>query len=101
MPTRKKRFLVSSSSSAMREPPGPASIDAILELTSTLNAFERDPGVTSPRSLRSSSTAVVLSETTMPSPAQVGHLRVMTSRGPSVTFWRVISTRPSGEISTT
>ena len=26
---------------------------------------------------------------------------VITSRGPSVTFWRVISTRPSGEISTT
>ena len=41
------------------------------------------------------------SETTIPSPAQVGHLRVITSRGPSVTFCRVISTRPSGEISTT
>ena len=26
---------------------------------------------------------------------------VRISRGPSVTFWRVISTRPSGEISTT
>ena len=37
----------------------------------------------------------------MPSPPHVGHLRVMISRGPSVTFWRVISTRPSGEISTT
>ena len=50
---------------------------------------------------RSTSTAAVLSETMIPSPSQVGHLRVMTSRGPSVTFWRVISTRPSGEISTT
>ena len=43
----------------------------------------------------------VASETTMPSPPQVGHLRVMISRGPSVTFCRVISTSPSGEISTT
>ena len=37
----------------------------------------------------------------MPSPPQVGHFFVISSRGPSVTFWRVISTRPSGEISTT
>src|SRR5947208_2867419 len=37
----------------------------------------------------------------MPSPPHVGHFMVMTSRGPSVTFWRVISTSPSGEISTT
>ena len=37
----------------------------------------------------------------MPSPSQVGHFFVRISRGPSVTFWRVISTRPSGEISTT
>ena len=37
----------------------------------------------------------------MPSPSQVGQRRVRISRGPSVTFWRVISTRPSGEISTT
>src|SRR3712207_7616884 len=36
-----------------------------------------------------------------PSPSQVGHGLVMISRTPSVTFWRVISTRPSGEISTT
>ena len=70
-------------------------------LTSTLNAFEREPGVTSARSRRSMSTAAVCSETTMPSPPQVGHFLVITSRGPSVTFWRVISTRPSGEISTT
>ena len=37
----------------------------------------------------------------MPSPPHVGHLRVRISRGPSVTFCRVISTSPSGEISTT
>jgi hypothetical protein len=47
------------------------------------------------------SIANVRSETTIPSPSQVGHLRVRISRGPSVTFCRVISTRPSGEISTT
>ena len=41
------------------------------------------------------------SEITTPSPPQVGHLRVRISRGPSVTFCLVISTRPSGEISTT
>ena len=74
---------------------------ATFAFTSTLNAFAREPGVTSARSLRSISTAAVRSETTIPSPPQVGHLRVITSRGPSVTFCRVISTRPSGEISTT
>ena len=47
------------------------------------------------------STAADVSERTIPSPAQVGHFFVKISRGPSVTFWRVISTRPSGEISTT
>ena len=41
------------------------------------------------------------SETTIPSPSQTGHLLVRISRGPSVTFCRVISTSPSGEISTT
>ena len=101
MPTRKKRRFVVLLELASREPPGPTSSEAIFALSSTLKAFAREPGVTSERSLRSSSTAVVLSETTIPSPPQVGHLRVITSRGPSVTFWRVISTRPSGEISTT
>jgi len=43
----------------------------------------------------------VASEMTIPSPVQVGHFFVRISRGPSVTFCRVISTRPSGEISTT
>ena len=45
--------------------------------------------------------AIVSSDFTTPSPSQVGHVLVMISRAPSVTFWRVISTRPSGEISTT
>ena len=100
-PTRKNRRFVGSSSSRSRAAAGPTTSAAIFAFSSTLNAFAREPGVTSARSLRSISTAVVASETTIPSPAQVGHLRVMTSRGPSVTFWRVISTRPSGEISTT
>ena len=34
-------------------------------------------------------------------PAQVGQTSVMISRGPSEMFWRVISTRPSCEISVT
>ena len=69
-------------------------------LTSTRNAWAREPAA-SARSRRSTSIAAVASETTMPSPSQVGHFLVRISRGPSVTFWRVISTRPSGEISTT
>ena len=48
---------------------------------------------------RSNSIAIVSSERITPSPWQVGHSRVMISRSPSVTFWRVISTRPSREIS--
>ena len=50
---------------------------------------------------RSNSIAIVSSDLITPSPSHVGHGRVMISRTPSVTFWRVISTRPSGEISTT
>ena len=53
------------------------------------------------RSLRSTSIATVSSESTTPSPSQVGQVLVRISRTPSVTFWRVISTSPSGEISTT
>ena len=45
--------------------------------------------------------AIVSSDFTTPSPPQVGQCLVMISRTPSVTFWRVISTSPSGEISTT
>ena len=53
------------------------------------------------RSRRSTSIAIVSSERTTPSPSQVGQVLFMISRTPSVTFWRVISTSPSGEISTT
>ena len=53
------------------------------------------------RRWRAVSIAIVSSERTTPSPLQIGHGLVMISRTPSVTFWRVISTRPSGEISTT
>ena len=53
------------------------------------------------RSLRSTSSACVASETTTPSPEHTGQRFVRISRGPSVTFWRVISTSPRGEISTT
>ncbi len=52
------------------------------------------------RSLRSASTPIVSIESTRPSPPHVGQIEVSSSRTPSVTFWRVISTRPSGEIST-
>ena len=51
--------------------------------------------------MRSTSIATVSSDFTTPSPSQCGQGLVMISRTPSVTFWRVISTRPSGEISTT
>ena len=45
--------------------------------------------------------AIVSSDFTTPSPSHTGQVLVMISRTPSVTFWRVISTSPSGEISTT
>ena len=80
--------------------PRPSRSDAVLGLTSTRNACAREPAA-SARRRRSTSSAAEASERTMPSPAQVGHFFVRISRGPSVTFWRVISTRPSGEISTT
>ena len=51
------------------------------------------------RSRRSNSIAIVSSERITPSPSHVGHGRLMISRTPSVTFWRVISTSPSLEIS--
>ena len=50
-------------------------------LTSTRNACARAPCASS-RRLRSISMAAVCSEITMPSPPQVGHLRVRISRGP-------------------
>ena len=51
--------------------------------------------------MRSTSIAIVSSERINPSPLQVGQVLFMISRTPSETFWRVISTSPSGEISTT
>src|SRR4051812_37240532 len=53
------------------------------------------------RMWRANSIAIVSSDLITPSPWHTGHGLVMISRTPSVTFWRVISTRPSGEISTT
>ena len=50
---------------------------------------------------RSTSSAADSSDKTTPNPRQVGHVVVMTSRRPSVMFCLVISTSPSGEISTT
>ena len=47
IPTRKKRRLVSSSSSWSREPSGPTMSPATFAFTSTLKAFAREPGVTS------------------------------------------------------
>ena len=44
--------------------------------------------------------AIVSSLRTRPSPLQQVHSVVMISRTPSVTFWRVISTSPSGLIDT-
>ena len=81
-------------------PPGPRAERSTRGWTATLNAWTREPFAIA-RSLRSISSACVASETTTPSPAQTGQRFVRISRGPSVTFWRVISTRPSGEISTT
>ncbi len=97
----RKRLRVSSSIAAIREAPGPIRIAATFSFIATLNAFVRGALAASARSRRSASTAAEVSESRTPSPPQVVHLRVRISRGPSVTFWRVISTRPSGEISTT
>ena len=101
LPSSRKVRLVMRSISLRPSAPGPISIDATCALSSTLNAFVRGLCEASARSRRSASTALVVSETTIPSPAQVGQRLVRISRGPSVTFCRVISTRPSGEISTT
>ena len=90
---------VSRSSSSSLIPPGPARPDATFAFILTRNASEPDERAIL-RSRRSASTAMVCSERTTPSPPQVGQVRVRISRTPAVTFWRVISTRPSGEIST-
>ena len=94
------RLPVSFSSSSRRSPFGPVRTAATSEWSSTRNALAFEPA-TCWRSFRSTSTARDSTETTTPVASHVGHLSVRISRGPSVTFWRVISTRPSGEISTT
>ena len=86
-----------------RRGPEPSSVSfaATRGLTRIRNASGSGFCATSSRSLRITSIATVSSERITPSPSQVGHVFVRISRTPSVTFWRVISTRPSGEISTT
>ena len=98
--TRKNLRRAAASTSASRLRPGPASSARTRGWTATRNAWTREP-LASPRSLRSISSAWVASDTTKPSPPHTAHFVVRISRGPSVTFWRVISTSPSGEISTT
>ncbi len=72
-PTKKNRRLVISSSSCNRDASGQGEERAAFRLSSTLNALERAPGVTSQtRRLRSTSAAAVPSDTTIPSPSQVG-----------------------------
>src|SRR5258708_6795933 len=85
LPSRKKRRFVIVSSSCRRVAPGPISTAAIGAESSTRYACEREPA-TSERSRRSTSIAADASEYTMPSPPQVGHFFVISSRGPSVTF---------------
>jgi len=76
-------------------------IAATFGLTRIRNAGALGRSAARSRSQRSTSIATVSSESTTPSPSQTGQRLVMISRTPSVTFWRVISTSPSGEISTT
>ncbi len=45
--------------------------------------------------------AIVSGDSTRALPSQIGQVCVRMPRAPSVMFWRVISTSPSGEISTT
>ena len=85
------------SRSASREPPGPTISAAISGSSSTRNASRVDSEACR-RSVRRFSIAIVSFDSTRPSPWHVGQVAVMISRTPSVTFWRVISTRPSGEI---
>ena len=79
----------------------PTRIVATFGCTRIRNEGESGRSATRSRSQRSTSIATVSSESTTPSPSQVGQGLVRISRTPSVTFWRVISTSPSGEISTT
>src|SRR5680860_1879314 len=68
---------------------------ATLGCTSTTNACEVDDSA-SPTRRRSMFTAAVCGESTTPAPLHVGQGTVIVPRNPSVTFWRVISTKPRG-----
>ena len=99
-PWKRKCLPVSCSSWCSTREPWPVNCALTRGFIWTRNAStERGAREASSRSLRSTSIAIVSSESTTPSPSQVGQGRVMISRTPSVTFWRVISTRPSFEIS--
>ena len=98
-PSSVKKRPVSRSSSSSLTPPGPASLAATFAFRRIRNASDEEAW-TSFRSLRSASTAIVSCDSTRPSPPHVGQIDVSVSRTPSVVFWRVISTRPSGEMST-
>ena len=102
VPSKWKWRPVSCSSSTIGPgtPWPPTRIDDTLGCTRIRKAGAGRSAVSS-RSQRSTSIDTVSSDSTTPSPSQVGHGLVMISRTPSVTFWRVISTSPSGEISTT
>ena len=92
---------VSASSACSTRAPSPVNC----ALTRGLHPDEERLGARAARATRSragwrsNSIAIVSSDLTTPSPSHVGHGRDMISRTPSVTFWRVISTRPSLEIS--
>src|SRR5660398_225602 len=81
-------------------PPSRAIKSATLGCTSTTNACEVDDSA-SPTRRRSMFTAAVCGESTTPAPLHVGQGTVIVPRNPSVTFLRVISTKPRGESSTT
>ena len=99
-PSKWKTLPVAASSSCSMRAPRPVNSMLTSGCTWTRNASTpRGARAASSRSLRSSSIATVSSLRTTPSPSQVGQVREMISRTPSVTFWRVISTSPSFEIS--
>src|SRR4051794_29465505 len=98
-PSKWNRLPVSSSSTCRTLDPLPVSCADTRGLTWMRKAAGLGRSLASSTSLRSSSIEIVSSDLITPSPSQVGHGRVMISRTPSVTFWRVISTSPSGEIS--
>ena len=96
-PTSEKCLPVERSSSVRRAPPGPTMSEAISGSSSTRNASWFDSDACR-RRVRRFSIAIVSLDSTRPSPLHTGQAAVMISRTPSVTFWRVISTSPSGEM---